>query len=193
LYPEDDINTPAGADPAGESPEERVLEPEAVEAEAAAEQVEEDLDELTVAHRKASEYLELAQRTQADFENYRKRASRDAAAAEERGVAKLAREIISALDNLDLSLAALAVQGVDESNVKGFQLIRDELRSGLARAGVTVDNPKGEAFDPQRHEAIAQVVVEGAEPNSVVEVHQVGYLLGDTVIRAAKVAVAGQG
>lgn len=193
MFPEDNINTPAGSDPVGESPDETVLEPETVEAEEAAEQVEEDLDELTLATRKASEYLELAQRTQADFENYRKRASRDAAAAEERGVAKLAREIISALDNLDLSLAAIAVQGVDESNVKGFQLIRDELRNGLARAGVTVDDPKGTAFDPQRHEAIAQVQVEGAEPNTVVEVHQVGYLLGDTVIRAAKVAVAGQG
>src|SRR5918912_911460 len=62
--------------------------------------------ELTAQASKADQYLELAQRTQADFENYRKRALRDAAAAQERGIAKLAKELLPAVDNLDRALEA---------------------------------------------------------------------------------------
>src|SRR5437868_2636507 len=69
-------------------------------------QLEHDLEELTAKAEKAEEYLELAQRTKADFENYRKRAARESAAAQERGVVKLARELLPAVDNLDRALAA---------------------------------------------------------------------------------------
>src|SRR5436190_16279565 len=68
--------------------------------------VKRDLEELAAKAEKADEYLELAQRTQADFENFRKRASREAAAAQERGVAKLAKELLPAVDNLDRALGA---------------------------------------------------------------------------------------
>jgi molecular chaperone GrpE len=56
---------------------------------------------------------------------------------------------------------------------------------------VTVESPLGEQFDPQRHEAVAQVQHEGADANAVVEVHQAGYMLGETVLRAARVSVSG--
>src|SRR5204862_1080589 len=71
-----------------------------------AEAVEHDLDELLGKARERDEYLSLAQRTQADFENYRKRAAKDLSAAEARGLAKLARELLPALDNLNLALVA---------------------------------------------------------------------------------------
>ena len=64
-----------------------------------------DLDALAARAEKADEYLALAQRTQADFENYRKRATREAAAAQERGAAKLALALLPAIDNLDRALA----------------------------------------------------------------------------------------
>ena len=67
-------------------------------------QLEHDLEELTAKAEKADEYLELAQRTKADFENYRKRAAREAAAAQERGITKLAKELLPAVDNLDRAL-----------------------------------------------------------------------------------------
>ncbi len=67
-------------------------------------QVQQDLDELAAKAEKADEYLQLAQRTQADFENYRKRAARDAALAQDRGIAKLAKELLPAIDNLDRAL-----------------------------------------------------------------------------------------
>src|SRR5450759_4109162 len=72
--------------------------------------LERDLEELTARAEKADEYLELAQRTKADFENYRKRAAREAAAAQERGIVKLARELLPALDNLERALAASGVE-----------------------------------------------------------------------------------
>src|SRR5215475_4609271 len=68
--------------------------------------IEEDLEQITARAKKAQEYLALAQRTQADFENYRKRAVRETAAAQERGVAKLAKELLPAVDNLDRALEA---------------------------------------------------------------------------------------
>src|SRR5690606_4249649 len=74
-------------------------------AEADAREVEQDLDELVAKAAKADEYLALAQRTQADFENYRKRMARDVAAAQERGIGKLAQELLPALDDLDRALA----------------------------------------------------------------------------------------
>ena len=73
-------------------------------------QLEHDLEELAAKAEKADEYLALAQRTQADFENYRKRATREAAAAQERGIAKLAKELLPAVDNLDRALEAAAAR-----------------------------------------------------------------------------------
>jgi molecular chaperone GrpE len=165
-------------------------------------QLEHDLEELTAKAEKADEYLELAQRTRADFENYRKRAAREAAAAQERGIAKLAKELLPAVDNLDRALqAAQLVAAPDaqtdatagngtETLVSGIKLVHDDVIAALARAGVEGFSPQGERFDPQLHEAIAQQPVEGAEPGTVVEVYQRGYRLGEFVIRPARVVVA---
>ena len=166
-----------------------VLEGEVVrdEVEEDAVEVEEDLDELEVLAAKRDEYLALAQRTQADFENYRKRVARDAATAAERGVAKLARELLPALDNLDRALDAAAQ---DDPLLDGVRLVRGELSSGLARVGIESFGAVGDTFDPVEHEAVAQQPVEGAASGSVVEVYQPGYRLGASIIRPARVLVA---
>jgi molecular chaperone GrpE len=162
-------------------------------------QLEHDLDELAAKAEKADEYLALAQRTRADFENYRKRATRETAAAQERGIAKLAKELLPAVDNLDRALEAAASESPDgappQDNgtatlVSGIKLVHDDVIAGLARAGIERFSPEGEQFDPQMHEAIAQMPVEGAESGTVVEVYQRGYRLGEAVIRPARVVVA---
>jgi len=159
-------------------------------------QLEHDLEELAAKAEKADEYLELAQRTKADFENYRKRATRDAALAQERGIAKLAKELLPAVDNLDRALeAAKTSDGTSQDNgtatlVSGIKLVHDDVIAALSRAGIEGFSPIGERFDPQLHEAIAQMPVEGAESGTVVEVYQRGYRLGDVVIRPARVVVA---
>jgi molecular chaperone GrpE len=154
-------------------------------------QVERDLEELTAKARKADEYLELAQRTKADFENYRRRAAREAAAAQERGVIKLVRELLPAVDNLDRALAAATTSGNGDELASGVKLVHDELIAALSRAGVELFSPQGERFDPEHHEAVAQRPVEGAQAGTVVEVYQQGCRLGDAVIRPARVVVAG--
>src|SRR3954469_12930349 len=93
----------------------------------------------------AAKYLALAQRTQADFENYRKRMARENAAALDRGVGKLAKELLPALDHLDLALKA--AEGHQEV-IKGFALVRDEIVTALGRVGIQPFAPKGEVFDP---------------------------------------------
>ncbi len=180
------VDTPVdGADPAAFD--------EAREADLAGEggedagDVEGDLDELVRTAAERDEYLALAQRTQADFENYRKRVARESSLAQERGVAKLAKELLSALDNLDRALDAAAK---DDPLLDGVRLVRAELGSALARVGVESFSPAGEPFDPALHEAMAQQPVEGAESGTVVEVYQPGYRLGASIIRPARVVVA---
>ena len=153
--------------------------------------LEQDLDELTAKAQKADEYLELAQRTKADFENYRKRAAREAGAAQERGVLRLAKELLPAVDNLDRALEAVqsATDGADL--LAGIKLVHAEVLAALARVGVEPFDPAGQAFDPSCHEAVAQQPVEGTPAGTVAEVYQLGYRLGDTVIRPARVLVAG--
>jgi molecular chaperone GrpE len=142
---------------------------------------------LEAAEDERDKYLALAQRTQADFENYRKRMARETAAAEARGVARLAKELLPALDNLMLAVAAAEAH---EGLAEGFRLVEAELTAALARAGIQGFSPEGEPFDPNEHEAMSQREVEGAEPGTVVEVFQRGYRVNGTVLRPARVVVA---
>jgi molecular chaperone GrpE len=151
-------------------------------------QVQQDLDELAAKAEKADEYLMLAQRTQADFENYRKRAAREAALAQDRGVARLAKELLPAIDNLDRALKAASEE--QSPIAEGIKLVHTDLLSALQRVGVEPFSPKGEPFDPQLHEAVAQQPVDGAEPGTVAEVFQQGFRLGESVLRPARVLVA---
>ena len=118
--------------------------------------------------RERDEYLTLAQRTQADFENYRKRAAKDIAAAEARGVARLARELLPALDNLERALAAAGRarrRRASWSRASGWCA---RTCSPRCRAvGIEPFSPQGERFDPSQHEAMAQQPVEGGEPGTV--------------------------
>jgi molecular chaperone GrpE len=149
--------------------------------------LEQDIGELQEKARERDEYLALAQRAQADFENYRKRVSKDIATAEAKGVAKLARELLPALDNLGIALRS---GETGEEFVKGIELVYAELTAALERLGVEAYSPEGERFDPNLHEAMAKQPVDGAESGTVVEVYQRGYRLNGTVLRPARVVVA---
>ena len=137
-----------------------------------------------------AKFLALAQRTQADFENYRKRMARENAAAIDRGVGKLAKELLPALDHLDHALKAAEAHDADEEVTKGFALVRDEIVRALDRVGIQPFAPQGELFDPNEHEAMAQQPSEGAEAGTVIEVYQQGYRINGAVLRPARVVVA---
>ncbi len=151
-------------------------------------QLTQELDELCARAERADEYLALAQRTQADFENYRKRAARETANAQQRGIARLAKELLPAIDNLGRALDAASEE--ESQLAHGIRLVHADLLAALARVGVEPFSPAGEPFDPQLHEAVAQQPVEGVAAGAVAEVFQQGFRLGDSVLRPARVLVA---
>jgi molecular chaperone GrpE len=165
-----------------------------VTSEEEAQGVEQDLDALLAdTQKEKDEYLELARRTQADFENFRKRMAAEVQAAGVRGKSNLIREVVPALDDLERALqaAGLDPEGDSEDGLAhGVLLVFRNLRETLARNGVETVDPKGEKFDPQWHEALSTVAVEGAEPGTVVETMQKGYKLGEQLVRPARVVVS---
>jgi molecular chaperone GrpE len=148
--------------------------------------VEEDLDSLVEdLRRERDEYLELAQRARADFENYRKRATREGQDALLRGKTEVGRAVLPALDNLERALEADG-----DGLAEGVALVHKELASALASAGIEPIDPAGEAFDPNLHEALSSRPPEDGEGSGVVvETVQRGYRLGETLIRPARVVV----
>ncbi len=165
----------------------------------AADQVERDLDELDERRpqtpppdlkRERDEYLELAQRTRADFENYRKRVAKETSNALARGKTELARELLPVIDNLERALASSSDPAAHGALVEGVGLVLEELRGRLGNAGVESFDPKGEKFDPQLHEALSTQPAEGAEAGIVLETMQKGYRLNGQVLRPAKVVVS---
>jgi molecular chaperone GrpE len=148
-----------------------------------------DLEQaLAAMQAERDEYLDLAQRVQADFENYRKRAARE----QERLVAhaheRLVRELLPILDDLERALEA-AERHEEAKLVEGVKLVEQSLRRALAKEGLAEIEAEG-AFDPHVHEAVLTQARGDAEPGSVLEVLQRGYRVGDRIVRPAKVIVA---
>jgi molecular chaperone GrpE len=154
--------------------------------EAGSTQIEDDRVASLEAER--DEYLELLQRKQAEFENFRKRAARD----QERLIAhaheRLVRELLPVLDDLERTLDA-AERHEEAALVEGVKLVERSLRSALEKEGVVEIETDG-PFDPHVHEAMLTQAREGADPGAVVDVLQRGYRIGDKVVRPARVIVA---
>jgi molecular chaperone GrpE len=138
------------------------------------------------------DFKDLYLRAAAETDNIRKRARRDVELASARGVARLARELLPSLDNLDRALAAAEAQDDDAEHhlTKGIRLVQQELQGALTRVGIEQYSPAGEAFDPHQHEAVAQQPAEGVASGVIVQVYQPGYRYKDEILRAAKVVVA---
>ena len=134
-------------------------------------------------------YLDLAKRTQADFDNYRKRAAKDAASAGTRAKAGLVRELLPVVDNLERALASAT--DADSGVAEGVRLVYADLVGVLERNGIVAAEPAGEKFDPTEHEAVSMRSEDGAEAGIVLDVVEKGYKLNDTVIRPARVVVSG--
>jgi molecular chaperone GrpE len=173
----DEAGEPSGEeDPANE--EERLAEKEQTEAE----------DPLARIQRERDEYLDLARRAQADFENYRKRAAREAAAAGERAKSGLVRELLPIVDNLERALRS--AQKEEQHLAEGVRLVYAELVAVLERNGVEQFDPSGERFDPSEHEALSMRPEDGAESGLVLDVVEKGYRANGTILRPARVVVS---
>jgi molecular chaperone GrpE len=178
------------AEPAGEEdPRNEAAATAAAERSEAEPAAEPEEDELARARRERAEYLDLAQRAQADFENYRKRAAKEAASAGDRAKSGLVRELLPIVDNLERALDS-AEEG-EQHLAEGVRLVHSELIAVLQRNGVEPFDPRGERFDPTLHEALSTRADEDAEPGAVLEVVEKGYTANGTVLRPARVVVSG--
>lgn len=130
-------------------------------------------------------------RAMADFQNFQRRAAQNEIEAKRQGVTSVLYSVIPVLDNFDLALAQTPGDDSARRILEGVSVIRSELVRALEVHGVSVINPQpGDEFDPQRHQAVTQIPAEGVELGRVASTFQVGYALGERVVRSAKVAVA---
>ncbi|MGK0715231.1 nucleotide exchange factor GrpE [Leucobacter sp. W1153] len=130
-------------------------------------------------------YLEDLRRVNAEYANYRKRTEANAELDRQRTVGSVVSSLLGVLDDLDR-----AEQHGDLEEGSAFATIATKVRLSMEKFGVVSFGEKGEPFDPQIHEAIAQVPVPGTESPTVLDVIERGYRIGDVELRPAKVAVA---
>jgi len=163
-----------------------LVEAEGPDVETSTDLSDDDLALLEEAGRDlVAEYRDVAARAQAELKNFRTRVERDRAANREAVIAEVIRSLIPAIDDLDRAEAhGDLVEG------SPLAIVAQKLRGGFERYGLRSVGEKGEPFDPSLHEAIVQLYSPDVTVNTVAEVIEPGYALGDRLIRPAKVAVS---
>ncbi|MBP6179488.1 MAG: nucleotide exchange factor GrpE [Anaerolineales bacterium] len=142
---------------------------------------------LAEAEARASEYKDGWARSQAEFQNYKKRIERDNELRYISMKGDIIKKVLPALDDLE---RALQNRPAEDSWASGIELIARKLQSILENEGAKRIEAKGVAFDPNFHEAITHEPADGVESGYVIDVVQNGYVLGERVIRPALVRVA---
>lgn len=170
-----------------ESPAEETLNTETNEAEKE-EQPDPARQALDEANAKAAEYLALAQRVQADFEDFRRRNESVRADAYADGRKDTAAMMLPVLDNLERAVEA-AAGSPDEALRNGVEMVLKQMTDAYGKLEVKPINRLGEKFDPNLENAILQGSEDEGEPGTVCQVLQKGYMIGDKVLRHAMVKV----
>jgi molecular chaperone GrpE len=168
--------------------------PAAETAEAIAEDLQAEIDslkaELLAAQAKADEYLDGWQRSRAEFANFRKRIERDQATANQAATGNILKRFLDVVDDLDRALKNRPKDGEGANWAGGIELVYRKLITTLENEGVQVIQAEGQFFDPNLHEAISQEDHPDLESGQVIATVQQGYLLGERVLRPARVRVA---
>jgi molecular chaperone GrpE len=147
---------------------------------------DEDLELLAEAERDlVAEYRDRAARAEAELKNFRTRVERDRQANREIVIAEVIRSLLPAIDDLDRADAhGDLVEG------SPLAIVAQKIRAGFDKYGLTRVGEKGERFDPKLHEALVRLPSADVEFDTVADVIEPGYLIGERLIRAAKVAVS---
>lgn len=153
--------------------------------------------ELEKKTEEAKDFKDKFTRTVADFRNLQDRTERDKKAAKDYAIQKFAKDLVDSVDNLDRALSAVPEESrADAENKKelvdlynGLKMTESILLNTLKKHGLEKVDPIGEAFDPNKHEAMFQVPMADKEPGLVFHVQQTGFTLNGRTIRAAKVGV----
>jgi molecular chaperone GrpE len=153
--------------------------------------------EMDVLRAEAEAQKDRALRALAEVENVRKRLERARDDEKQYAVTRFARDLLTVADNLTRALAACPPEARANDAVKalldGVEVTARELSTVLGRHGVKIIQAAGARFDPNLHQAIAEVPASGAEPGTVVNVVQPGYVIGERLLRPAMVTVARTG
>jgi len=136
------------------------------------------------------QYLDMAQRVRAEFENYQKRARKDRDEERRYALTPLAFDLLPVIDNLERALAAARQAGDEGSLVQGVAMVQTQFLEQLKRHGIIRIDAEGRPFDPNLHQAVMQRPAADVEPNTVLQALEPGYLIHDRVLRPAKVIVA---
>ncbi|MDO4849425.1 MAG: nucleotide exchange factor GrpE [Coriobacteriia bacterium] len=149
-------------------------------------------DDIAAAKKQAAEATERLARLQADWENYRRRTAAERLAEKERAAEKLVRALLPAIDDMERAIEhAGATEGNEQLKqfVDGIDAVHAKMTDVLAKEGVEVIDPAGEPFEPLAHQAVGRVEDKEAYDETVAQVYQKGYKMGDKVIRTAMVTV----
>ena len=146
--------------------------------------------ELAAKELEAKQYYERFLRQAAELDNFKKRAAKEREESLRYGNESLIRDLLPVLDNLERAVAYAEGGGNGRPLLDGVQMTLRSFLDVLGKHGVRQITAKGELFDPQKHEAIAQVETEELPPNRVVEEHHKGYFLLDRLLRPALVSTA---
>jgi molecular chaperone GrpE len=145
--------------------------------------------EIEEAIRERDRYHDLSQRQQADFDNFRKRAERDAAQRRLTDAAELIRRLLPVLDNLESAMMATGGR-TDDPVRRGLELIQKQMLDLLGKEGLVVIATVGTRFDPAQHEAVEVVRGDAGNDGMILAEMRKGYMFKDLLIRAALVRVA---
>lgn len=187
----------AGSEPQQQTPEPLSFEASvqalnALDVDADARQVVQQVQtSMEAEHERANKAEDMYLRAHAEMQNVRRSAEMGVQKAYLYGTEKLVGELLTTLDNLDRALGNLG-ESCQPQDLEGLELTRKSLWDALTRSGVQEINPEGEAFDPQKHEALTSMPSRETQPGLVLEVVQKGYTLADKVIRAAKVVISAE-
>jgi molecular chaperone GrpE len=150
-----------------------------------------DLEALRARAQERDEYLDLLQRTRADFANYQKRSQKEREQERRYQYGPLVHDLLPALDNLERATAAARQAGEHGPLVQGVAMVQNQLLDIFRRHGITPIEAQGQPFDPNLHEAVMQhPAAVGQAPNTVVQVLERGFMNHDRVLRPAKVIVS---
>ncbi|MDA8579830.1 nucleotide exchange factor GrpE [Pontimonas sp.] len=181
---EEEQEQPLFTDKRRVDPETGDVRPEAAEAASGDDITEEDIELLAEAERDlVAEYRDRAARAEAELQNFRMRVERDRQANREAVIAEVIRALLPVMDDLDRADAHGDLAGGP------LELVAQKLRASFERYGLTAVGEVGEVFDPAKHEAMVRLPEAGAEGETVADVIEGGYILGDKLVRPAKVAV----
>jgi len=173
---------------------------EASSTESEATTVETESEELTVellqtklaeAEAKADDNWDQLVRSRAEMENIRRRLERDLVNAHKYALEKFAQELLPVIDSMEMGVAAAMDENADVSKLReGTEMTLKMFETAIEKFGIKGVHPKGEAFNPEHHQAMTMIDSAEHEPNMIIDVMQKGYLLNERLVRPAMVVVS---